>query len=41
MCDPYAGAVAMACCLWTDTPFRAGLVLSMITLIAKGIGCMD
>jgi len=24
-------------CLWTETPFCAGLVLSMITLSAKGI----
>ena len=28
-------------CLWTETPFRAGLVLSMITLSAKTIRCMD
>jgi len=27
--------------LWTEMHFRAGLVLSMITLSAKGIGYMD
>ena len=27
--------------LWTETPFHAGLVLSMSTLSAKEIGCMD
>jgi len=28
-------------CLWTEKPFRARPVLSMSTLSAKGIGCMD
>jgi len=27
--------------LWTEMPFRAGPVLSMSALSAKGIGCMD
>jgi len=28
-------------CVWTETPFRVGLALLIITLSAKGIGCMD
>ena len=31
----------MTLCLWTETPFRAGLSLSLITLSANGIECMD
>jgi len=27
--------------LWAETPFRVGLVVSMSTLSAKGIGCLD